>query len=87
MIELTNSKTQLAEIYTTADIFINPTYEDDYPTTNLEAQAYGTRCVTHNTRGSIEIVPKDCIVEQEDLKSLKRIIISNYKNKLRLKNV
>lgn len=50
----TNNTQELAEIYTTADVFVNPTYEDNYPTTNLEAQACGTPVLTYNTGGSPE---------------------------------
>ena len=50
----TNSPRELAEIYTAADVFVNPTYEDNYPTVNLEARACGTRVVTYQTGGSPE---------------------------------
>lgn len=50
----TNNVRELAEIYTAADVFVNPTYEDNYPTTNLEAQACGTPVITYNTGGSPE---------------------------------
>lgn len=50
----TNSARELAEIYTAADVFFNPTYEDNYPTVNLEAQACGTPVVTYNSGGSAE---------------------------------
>lgn len=50
----TNSPQELAQIYTAADVFVNPTYEDNYPTVNLEAQACGTRVVTYATGGSPE---------------------------------
>ena len=53
-IERTASKTELAEIYTAADVFVNPTYEDTYPTVNLEAQACGTPVVTYDTGGCRE---------------------------------
>ena len=43
-----------AEIYTAADVFFNPTYEDNYPTVNLEAEACGTKVVTYATGGSPE---------------------------------
>ena len=33
----TDSISCLAELYSIADVFLNPTYEDNYPTTNLEA--------------------------------------------------
>lgn len=50
----TNSPQELAAIYTTADVFANPTYEDNYPTVNLEAQACGTRVVTYDSGGCKE---------------------------------
>lgn len=50
----TNSPQELAAIYTTADVFVNPTYEDNYPTVNLEAQACGTRVITYDTGGCRE---------------------------------
>ena len=52
----TNSPQELAAIYTAADVFANPTYEDNYPTVNLEAQACGTRVVTYDTGGSRETI-------------------------------
>lgn len=45
---------ELAQIYSAADVFFNPTYEDNYPTTNLEAIACGTPVVTYLTGGSPE---------------------------------
>ena len=53
-IQRTNSPKELAAIYTAADVFVNPTYEDNYPTVNLEAQACGTRVITYDTGGSKE---------------------------------
>ncbi len=52
----TDSVAELAEIYTAASVFVNPTYEDNYPTTNLEALACGTPVVTYETGGSVEAV-------------------------------
>lgn len=50
----TNGPKELAEIYTASDIFFNPTYEDNYPTVNIEAISCGTPVVTYNTGGSPE---------------------------------
>lgn len=50
----TNSPQELAAIYTAADVFINMTYEDNYPTVNLEAQACGTYVITYDTGGCAE---------------------------------
>ncbi len=54
----TENAEQLAEIYTAADVLVNPTKEENYPTVNLEAQACGTPVVTYNTGGSAE-----CLIE------------------------
>lgn len=59
----TNSPQELAAIYTAADVFVNPTYEDNYPTVNLEAEACGTRVITYDTGGCREtVVRNDSIV-------------------------
>lgn len=52
----TNSVEELAAYYSAADVFINPTLEDNFPTTNIEALACGTPVVTFNTGGSVESV-------------------------------
>ena len=53
-IERTDSVQELAELYSLAYVFVNPTYEDNYPTTNLEAIACGTPVITYMTGGSPE---------------------------------
>lgn len=55
-LERTESKHELAEIYSAADLFFNPTREDNYPTVNLEAEACGTPVVTYNTGGCGETI-------------------------------
>ena len=56
---------ELAGIYSTADVFFNPTMEDNFPTVNLEAEACGTPVVTYNTGGCSETVRRgdSCVVE------------------------
>ncbi|WP_165173149.1 glycosyltransferase [Adlercreutzia sp. ZJ242] len=56
MIGRTESREQLAAVYSAADAFFNPTQEDNYPTVNLEAEACGTPVVTYDTGGSAESV-------------------------------
>lgn len=63
-ISRTNNVKELAEIYSSADMLFNPTYEDNYPTVNLEAHACGTPVVTYRTGGSVESVPKENVIEQ-----------------------
>lgn len=53
-IERTNSVNELVELYSSADVYVNPTYEDNYPTTNIEAIACGTPVLTYDTGGSGE---------------------------------
>ena len=55
-LERTSSPQELAAIYTTADIFFNPTVEDNFPTVNLEAEACGTPVVTYDSGGSGETI-------------------------------
>lgn len=55
-ISRTESKEELAGFYSTADIFFNPTYEDNYPTVNIEAIACGTPVLTYDTGGSPEFI-------------------------------
>lgn len=45
---------ELVQWYSCADVFVNPTLEDNYPTTNLEAIACGTPVITYDTGGSPE---------------------------------
>ena len=63
---------QLAGLYSTADVLVNPTWQDNYPTVNLEAISCGTPVVTYRTGGSIEAVAGDTgfVVEQGDIEGL-----------------
>lgn len=71
-IKRTSSIKELAEYYSIADVFVNPTYEDNFPTTNLEALACGTPVITYNTGGSPESISDSCgrVVEQGNKKAL-----------------
>lgn len=82
-IKRTENIGQLAQIYSASDIFLNPTYEDNFPTTNLESLACGTCVVTYKTGGSIEAVSDDTgyIVNQGDLNKVVGII-----NEMKLKD-
>jgi putative colanic acid biosynthesis glycosyltransferase len=67
-IERTDSKEELIKLYAMADVFMNLTYADTYPTTNLEALSCGTPVITYNTGGSVEEITDNngVIVEQGD---------------------
>lgn len=56
----TNNAQELVGIYSTADVFVNPTLEDNFPTTNIEALACGTPVITFDTGGSGESVGDGC---------------------------
>lgn len=72
----TDNIQQLVSLYQEADMFFNPTYEDNYPTTNLEALACGTPVCTYRTGGSIESVNEGngFVVEKNELGEVKKII-------------
>ncbi|WP_255363897.1 glycosyltransferase [Butyrivibrio sp. INlla14] len=43
-------------MYTAADVFVNPTYEDTFQSVNMEAEACGTRVITYDTGGCAETI-------------------------------
>lgn len=56
----TQNAEELAAWYTAADVYLNPTEEDNFPTTNLEALACGTPVVTFDAGGSGEMLDESC---------------------------
>ena len=76
-IHRTQNQQELAEIYSAADLFVNPTREDNYPTVNMEALACGTPVLTFRTGGSPEIPDETCgsVVEKDDVDALEREIV------------
>jgi len=74
----TNSAQELAEYYSMASVFVNPTYEDNFPTTNIEALACGTPVITYKTGGSPEAVTPDTgwVVEQGNVDGIAAIVKS-----------
>lgn len=52
----TSSARELAQIYSSADVFFNPTHLDNYPTVNLEAAACGCPIITYDSGGTAETV-------------------------------
>ena len=80
----TDNVDELAQLYSLAEVFLNPTWQDNYPTVNLEAIACGTPVVTYHTGGSIEAVTSrtGMVVEQGDVEAMldaARIIIDRGK--------
>lgn len=75
-IHRTQNQKELAEIYTAADVFVNPTREETFGLVNVEALACGTPVITFRTGGSPESLDATCgrVVEQEDIEGLEREI-------------
>ena len=80
----TSSKEEMAEIYTAADVFVNPTREDTFPTVNIESLACGTPVITFCTGGSPEIIDDTCgiAVPVDDYEALKDAIKKTCENGL-----
>lgn len=68
-VERTQDVEDLVKYYSSADVFINPTYADTFPTVNLEALACGTPVITYKTGGSPEAVDRNTgiVVERGDI--------------------
>lgn len=75
-IDRTYNQDELAEIYSCADIFVNPTLEEVFGLVNAEALACGTPVITYNTGGTTEIVNSKCgiVVEKGNYAELKKAI-------------
>lgn len=81
--ERTANQTELAEVYTAADVFANPTREDTFPTVNIESLACGTPVVTFKTGGSPEIIDENCggVAACDDIDSFEKEISFVCENK------
>lgn len=81
-IHKTNNQTELAEIYSSADLFVNPTREENYPTVNMESLACGTPVLTFKTGGSPEIIDEKTgyVVEKNDVDEMEKQIIRICEN-------
>lgn len=76
-IHRTHNQKELAEIYSAADVFVNPTREDNFPTVNIEAMACGTPVITFRTGGSPECIDEFCgsVVACDDIDMLTKEIV------------
>lgn len=75
----------LVDIYSSADVFVNPTLEDSFPTVNIESLACGTPVVTFDSGGSGEMVGENCghVVVRGDFDSLLSGISDVYRKSKR----
>ncbi len=76
-IHRTESQKELSEIYTAADVFVNPTREEVLGLVNLEALACGTPVITFQTGGSPECIDTTCgiAVPVNDVSAMERGIL------------
>ena len=68
----TENQQQLAELYSIAYAFLNFTYEDNFPTVNLEALSCGTPVICYETGGATEMLSdkNSIVVKKGDYKSV-----------------
>ena len=71
-IQHTESQEELVKLYNRALCFVNPTLEENFPTTNLEALACGTPVITFRTGGSPESIDETCgyVTDKGDIKQV-----------------
>lgn len=75
----------LADIYASADIYVNTSLEDNYPSTNLEAIACGTPVVSYDTGGCGESAELYGIkVPKGDIQKLKKAVYAILDGKIKL---
>lgn len=82
-IHKTENQETLAEIYSAADLFVNPTMEENYPTVNMESIACGTPVLTFQTGGSAEMLDPGCgaVVERGNKEAMLQAVLDIEKEK------
>ncbi len=85
-LQRTESIEELAQWYFLAYVFVNPTSQDNFPTTNIEALACGTPVITYNTGGSPEAIDEHTgfVVDKGDVngivEKIEKLKTLNYKD-------
>lgn len=81
----TSSIEEMVQLYSTADLYVNLTYCDTYPTVNLEATACGIPVVTYAVGGSVESAEKygGVAVKRGDIKMIAKLIVQMTQNEER----
>lgn len=82
-IHRTQNQAELAEIYTVADLFVNPTREEVLGLVNIESLACGTPVLTFQSGGSPECIDESCgaVVPKDDVDKMIECILKIYKTK------
>lgn len=74
-VERTNSIQDLVKIYNAADLMVNLSYCENYPTNNLEAIACGTKVLSYDTGGSAETIHGNgVVVPRGDINAIAKAI-------------
>ena len=83
-IQRTTNVQELVQLYSDADVLINPTYADTFPTVNLEALACGTPVITYKTGGSPEAIDgkTGVVIEQGNVTEMANAIMLMRQNPL-----
>ena len=72
----TSNVDELIKAYSAADVFVNPTYEDTFPTVNMEAEACGTPVITYDTGGCAETIKRDdSVAVGQDVEKIRSLIL------------
>ncbi len=83
-IKRTDNQEELVKLYSAADYYFNPSVEETFGLTTLEALACKTQCIVYNATALSEIaeICKCFIVEKNDVESVADIINNNRKMKI-----
>ena len=83
-IQRTDNVQALVKLYCEAEVFVNPTYSDNFPTTNIEALACGTPVITYKTGGSPEAIDDKTgvVIEVGDVKGIANAIMNMHSKPL-----
>ena len=76
-IQRTNNQKELAEIYTAADVYVNPSREETFGMTTLEATSCGTKSIVYEDTACEEVAEKiGGIVAHQNIDDLYKAIIT-----------
>ena len=79
----TDSVEQLVQLYSSADVVLNPSFEETFGLVTAEALSCGTPVIVSNATASPELVDKSCgrVVEKGDYEGVKKAIEEIKKEK------
>lgn len=84
-LERTDSVEELAQLYTTADVVLNPSYEQTFGLVTAEAMCCGTPVIVLDATASPELVDETCgaVVPKDDYEAFKQAIRKLRSNPLK----